>query len=245
MESNSSGESKLEFKKKLQPWFIVQRTFDADDAFERGFLNAGRNAVIHDSVIFNIRKDKREVSIGEESNIDSYVVLHGGVTIEENVRISPSVEIYPDCIIGANSFIGHGCVLRPGTRIAENCVIGHSTVFEGDSDIESNVLIHAQCHITRGVRIGKGTFIAPFFVGANDKYMVHLRREKIKDWFEPYQIQPYARIAIGVTVLPGVNIGRNAVVGAGAVVCKDVPENAIVLGVPAQQVGEVPREERL
>ena len=61
----------------------------------------------------------------------------------------------------------------------------------------------------------------------------------------PYIIEDYVRIAIGVLVLPGVRIEKNAFVGAGALVTKDVPENVIVFGVPAKVVGEVPKEERL
>ena len=153
--------------------------------------------------------------------------------------------MYEECEIGEGTFIGHGCTLRPKTRIRERCLIGHGCVFEGTADIGDDVLIHAQCHITAGIKIGRGTFIGPLFVGANDLYMAHMRRDIIKDWYAPWAIEPFVRIAIGVCLLPGVTIKRNALIGAGAVVTKDVPENAIVVGVPARQVGDTPERERL
>jgi acetyltransferase-like isoleucine patch superfamily enzyme len=215
-------------------------------AHDRGFLTCGENVVIHESVHFDISDDLRIVGIGNKSRVKAFSVIHGGCSIGDNVRISPGVEIYPDCEIGNGSFIGHSCTLRPGTKIGNDCVIGHSTVFEGGSTIGDKSLIHAQCHITRGVKIGKGVFIAPFFVGANDRRMAHLRRDVLEDWFDPYTIGDYVRIGIGVTILPGVRIGNNAVIGAGALILKDVRPNSIVVGRNSQmEVGQVVEEERI
>jgi acetyltransferase-like isoleucine patch superfamily enzyme len=95
------------------------------------------------------------------------------------------------------------------------------------------------------VRIGKEVFIAPLFVGANDPRMCHARREFMDYKDVPYAIEDYVRIAVGVTVLPGVVIKENALVGAHSLVTKDVEPSTMVRGVPAKVYGEVLEGERL
>lgn len=169
--------------------------------------------------------------------------IHPDVVFGENVRLGHYVVIEEDCEIGDNCFIGNFVVIRPGVKLGNHCVIGHGTVFEGDCQVGDRVLIHAQCHITKGVIIEDDVFIAPMFVGANTPRIVHGRNYPLI--LKPYRIKRAARIGIGVTILPGVVIGKNALVGAGSVVTKDVPDRTIVMGVPAKVVGSVKEEEIL
>jgi len=171
--------------------------------------------------------------------------IHQSVSIGDGTRIGYNVVIEEGCEIGENCFIGHGTVLRPRTKIGNDVVVGHLCVFEGDSTIGDGTLIHAQCHITNGVKIGRKVFIAPLFCGANDLRMSHARRHIIPFEKKGYIIEDYARIAIGVLLNPGVTIGKNSLIRMGAVVTRDVPENAVVQGIPAKIIGEVPEEERL
>ena len=87
------------------------------------------------------------------------------------------------------------------------------------------------------------TFIAPLFCGANTRRIVHGRDYPLVK--EGYTIGLGARVAIQVAVLPGVTVGRDALIGAGSVVTKDIPDYAIAFGNPAQVRGWVPEEERL
>ena len=171
--------------------------------------------------------------------------VHPTAKIGDGTRIGYNVVIEENCEIGRNCFVGHGTVMRPNTRLGDGVVVGHLCVFEGDTEVGDGTLIHAQCHITAGVRIGRKVFIAPMFCGANDMKMSHARRHVIPFERRGYVIEDYARIAIGVLLNPGVTVGKNALVRMGAVVTRDVPENAVVQGVPARIVGEVPEEERL
>jgi UDP-2-acetamido-3-amino-2,3-dideoxy-glucuronate N-acetyltransferase len=160
--------------------------------------------------------------------------VHPDAQFGERVRLGHYVVIEDGCKIGDDTFIGNFTMLRKNTVIGKKCVIGHGTVFEGDCTIGDRVLIHAQCHITKGVVIEDDVFIAPMFVGANTEKIVHGRGYPLI--LNPYRIKRAARIAIGVTVLPGVTIGENALVAVGAVVTKDVPDRAVVMGVPARLV---------
>lgn len=165
--------------------------------------------------------------------------------IGDGTRIGYNVIIEENCEVGENGFIGHGTVLRPRTKIGDNVLVGHLCVFEGDSTIGDGTLIHAQCHITSGVKIGRKVFIAPLFCGANDPKMSHARRHIIPFERKGYVIEDYVRIAIGVLLNPGITVGKNSLIRMGSVVTKDVPENAVVQGIPARIIGEVPEEERL
>lgn len=225
--------------------YCLSRRVDAVEAEDRGWLILGDEVCIAEDVSFIPGDLKYRTRISTGSTIDFGSIIYNGTSIGEYSRISSNVRIEAGCRIGSHTFIGHGCVLRPGTHIGDNCTIGHLTVFEGDSEIKDGTLIHAQCHITKGVTIGERVFIAPLFVGANDPRMCHARRHCIDYKETPYVIGDGARIAVGVTLLPGVRIGHNAMVGAHALVTKDVPDNAIVRGVPAVVVGTVPEEERV
>jgi acetyltransferase-like isoleucine patch superfamily enzyme len=117
------------------------------------------------------------------------------------------------------------------------------TVFEGDTVIGNRVLIHSQCHITKGVIIEDDVFIAPLFCGANTPRIVHGRDYSLI--LEPYHIRRAARIGIGVSILPEVTIGANALIGAGSVVTRNVPDGECWFGNPAIFKKMVPVEELL
>ena len=177
--------------------------------------------------------------VGSSKNPRGHMI-HGSAKIGKRTKIQNTAIIQEGCEIGDNCFIGHYVVMRPNTKIGNNTVIGHHTVFEGDCVVGEDVLIHSQCHITKGVIIEDKVFIAPMFVGANDPVMVHNRRHIKPFECTPYIIRYGARIGVGVKVLPGVEIGRNAVVGVGSVVTKNVPDGVVVMGCPAVPVKLVP-----
>lgn len=169
--------------------------------------------------------------IANNVDIGDGTIIHAGAIIEEN------------CKIGNKCRIGYHAVLRRGTIIGDNSVFSHHSVSEGNNIIGNNTVIHAQCHITEGVKIEDWVFIAPFFCGANTKRIVHGRNFKLEK--VGYTIGFGARIGIGVLVAPGIRIGREALVDMGSLVTRDVPDYAHVRGVPAKIVREVPKSERL
>ncbi len=166
-----------------------------------------------------------------------------GAKIGEGTIVQAGAVIEDDCVIGRNCRIGYHAVLRRGTRIGDNSIFGTLSASEGWNMIGSHVTIHSQCHITEDVKIEDWVFIAPFFCGANTMRIVHGRDYPLVK--EGYTIKSGARIAIGVNVLPAVTIGLDALIGAGAVVTRDIPDYAIAFGSPAKVVGKVPEDERL
>lgn len=166
--------------------------------------------------------------------------IHESVKFGENVRLGYYVVIEEGCEIGDNCFIGNFVMMRPYTKIGNNCVIGHGCVFEGWSEIGDGTHIMPQCHITKGAKIGRLVFIGAGVIGVNDRKMV-FRRKEFKP--EPFEIRDYARIGSGAIILSGVVIEENALVGAGAIVTKNVPAGKIAIGIPARIIGDVLKEE--
>ncbi|MFC1908881.1 DapH/DapD/GlmU-related protein [Chloroflexota bacterium] len=192
-----------------------------------------KGAIIGDNVIVGYRDSQPEQDTPAETMVTE---------VGEKVKVRSGSVIYYGTIIGSNSMVGHNTVIRENTIIGHDTYIGSLTAIEGDTKIGNYVGIHTQCHITKFCDIGDYTFIAPLFVGANDPSMSH-RRVAHGQNLAGFITEKYVRIAVGVTVLPGVHFGEGCIVGAGSVVTRDVPPYKVVMGVPARVVKDAPREE--
>lgn len=152
--------------------------------------------------------------------------------------------IFPDVTIGDGTRVGNFVMIRSNTLIGEGCTIGSYVDIEGDVVIGNHVSLQSGCYITRGVVIEDEVFLGPRVITMNDKRIVH-RRPSLTFVREGPRIQRAARVGGGSVLLPGITIGANALVGAGSVVTRDVPEGAIVAGNPARIIGTVRPEEIL
>lgn len=153
--------------------------------------------------------------------IASSVTLEGGVVIHH-----PDLVNLYGCTIGAGTRIGTFVEIQKNAAIARNCKISSHTF------------------ICEGVTIEEGVFIGHGVMFTNDRFPMAVTAngdlQSESDWaVVPTLVKRHASIGSNATILPGVTIGINALIGAGAVVTKDVPDWAIVAGVPAQIVGRV------
>ena len=152
--------------------------------------------------------------------------------------------IFPDVTIGDGTRIGNFVLIRSETVIGEGCTIGSYVDIEGDVVIGHHVSLQSGCYITRGVVIEDEVFCGPRVITMNDKRITH-RRSGLTFVRAAPRLMRAARIGGGSVLLPGITIGANALVGAGSVVTKDVPDGAIVAGNPARVIGTVPAGEIL
>ncbi len=137
--------------------------------------------------------------------------------------------------IGPETLIGDMAAIREGARIGAGCVIGRSAAVDREVEVGERTVIMNGSIIGSKSSVGADVFIAPGFCCTNDNAIgAHGWREEET---AGATIEDGARIAANVTLLPGVKIGRDAVVGAGSVVTRNVEPGTTVLGVPARPVG--------
>lgn len=152
------------------------------------------------------------------------------------------VFIHEKALVDKGAKIGRGtrvwafAHILKGAQIGENCNICDHTFIENDVIVGSNVTIKCGVYLWDGLRIADNVFIGPNATFTNDMFP---RSKQYPDKFLTTFIDEGASIGANATILPGLKIGKNSMVGAGAVVTKDVPENAVVVGNPARNVRSI------
>lgn len=126
--------------------------------------------------------------------------------------------------------------ILPGARIGSNCNICDHVFIENDVLVGNNVTIKCGVQLWDGVRIEDNVFIGPNATFTNDMFP---RSKVYPEKFFQTVVKTGASIGANATLLPGITIGENAMVGAGAVVTKDVPAGALVVGNPAKIMRQV------
>ena len=132
--------------------------------------------------------------------------------------------------IGQDTRVWQYSVILKGAEIGSGCNICAHTLIENDVKIGNNVTVKSGVFIWDGITLEDDVFIRPCVAFSNDK---NPRSKQYPDAFPKTIVEKGASIGANATILPGIRIGQNAMVGAGAVVTKDVPQNAIVVGNPA------------
>ncbi len=165
-----------------------------------------------------------KVEIGEGALIGGHVVIHSGVRIGAAARVGDHAQVRNDAVVGAGSTIGSYVSVDPGVVIGER------------------VSIQTRCYITGGTRIEDDVFVGPGVTLTNDNTM---NRHGEEFEFEGPLLRRACRVGGGSTICPGIEIGEEAFVAAGAVVTADVPARTVVMGVPARAVREVADQDLL
>ncbi len=120
--------------------------------------------------------------------------------------------------------IWHYCNIYDSAKIGQNCKIGSYVEIGENVEIGDNCLIEAFCFLPEGIKLEEGVFLGPRVTFTNDKYPPSGK----KHW-KPTLVKKHARIGAGAVICPGLTIGVSAIVGAGALVTKDVADHAIVM----------------
>lgn len=221
----------------------------------------GKDVIINENCII-----EADVTIQDNCYIDSNTIIRSGTEIGENSFIGSNciigeymmdfcfdrkshdhkLTIGRDAIIRSGSIIytesqigdyfqtGHRVTIREKSRIGSHCSVGTLSDIQGDCQIGDYVRMHSNVHIGQLSVINNFVWVYPYVVLTNDP-----TPPSSDENFEGVHIHKFAIVSTGSVILPGVKIGRDALVGASANVTKDVDDYALVVGNPAKQIKDV------
>jgi acetyltransferase-like isoleucine patch superfamily enzyme len=157
--------------------------------------------------------------------------------------VSTGAIVFAGTKVGERVIVGDNACVRERCTIGDDVVIGRGSLVENDTTVGALSKIQAHAYITAYSMLEENVFIAPCVITTNDNFMG--RTEKRHELVKGPTIRRGARVGGGAVLLPGIEVGEEAFVGAGAVVLSDVPPRAVIVGSPARQIREVPDEELL
>jgi acetyltransferase-like isoleucine patch superfamily enzyme len=161
--------------------------------------------------------------------------------IGDGAIVSTGAIVFAGSSIGARCIVGDQSCIRERVTMADDCLLGRGSLIENDTTVGAGTRIQAEAYVTAYSTLEEDVFIAPCVVTTNDDFMG--RTEKRKELMRGPTIRRSARVGGGAILCPGVEIGEEAFVGAGAVVTKDVPPRVVVVGSPARVLRDVHPDE--
>ena len=202
------------------------------------FVEIGANTKIFDGAILGKKPAKASMSALTDDNVKIPPLVIGN-----SVTIGAGCVIYCGADISDMVFFGDLATVREDVKIGTGTIIGRGATIENKVMIGKKCKIESNAYITAMSMVEDYCFIAPCVVFSNDNYLG--RTEERKKHFKGPSLRKGSRIGAGAVLLPGVEIGEDALVAAGSVVTQNIPPRAIVMGVPAKTVREVPKEQLL
>lgn len=178
------------------------------------------------------------VEIGTDSHIGAYAIIGEPAAADlPPTRIGPGAVVrshtvvYAGNVIGAHFTTGHGALIREANTIGDNVSIGSHAIVEHHVTIGNNVRIHSGAFIPEFSMLEDDAWIGPNVVFTN---ALHPLCPKAKDCLKGPTIRRGAKIGANATLVPDIEIGERALIGAGAVVTTDIPAGAVAAGNPAR-----------
>jgi UDP-3-O-[3-hydroxymyristoyl] glucosamine N-acyltransferase len=191
----------------------------------------GADVVVEDGAVLGKRPRLRP---GSSAATDG---SSGALVVGPRATICCGAVVYAGAQVGAEAIIGDQTQVREGATIGERTVVGRGSAIEYGAQVGARVSIQTQVYVTALTIVEDDVFLGPGVVTTNDDTMGrHDHRRPLRG---PV-LRRACRIGGGAVLVPGVEVGEEAFVAAGAVVSADVPARAVVMGVPARPVREVP-----
>jgi acetyltransferase-like isoleucine patch superfamily enzyme len=173
----------------------------------------------------------------QTGKIESPLVASKPIAIGNHCIIRTGTVIYTNVRLGNHVRTGHNAIIREGVTIGDHTLVGSGTIIDGNTSIGNSVSIQSNVYIPWNSTIEDHVFLGPNCILTNDKYVMRA----------PYDLKgPIIRrgvsVGAGAIIMPSIEIGEEAVIGAGAVVTRNVPPKTIVFGVPAEIKSKIPKD---
>ena len=163
--------------------------------------------------------------------------IYAGAGVETAVGTGAVIRsgaiVYAGTRIGAETVVGHHTLLRSFVTVGDRVQLGHNLTVERETRIGNDVRCSPGSHITSSCILADRVFLGAGVRTVNDRYLIWREPEREPELLAP-RFERGAKVGTGSVILAGVTIGEDALVGAGSVVTRDVPSNAVVYGVPAR-----------
>ena len=196
----------------------------------------GEDVVIGDNAVVG-----KHPSLGARSTakVDDLAPL----VVGDGSRILACAVVFAGSRLGSGVIVGDQACVRERCELGDGVIVGRGSLVENDTTVGARTRIQANAYVTAYTTLEEDVFIAPGVVTTNDNFMGRTE-ERLAQMKGP-TVRRGARVGGGAVLLPAIEIGEEAFVGAGAVVLHDVPARAVVVGNPARQIRDVPAGELL
>jgi acetyltransferase-like isoleucine patch superfamily enzyme len=166
----------------------------------------------------------------------------GSLTLGERVTVCQAAIVFAGATIGARAILGDQSFIRERASVGADSVIGRGSVVDNDVQVGARVRVQTGVYLTAFTLVEDDVFVGPGAFTTNDNTMA---RHAAETPLEGAILRRACRVGAGAILTPGVEIGEEAYVAAGALVTRDVPAGRAVMGVPARVAREVPPDDLL
>jgi acetyltransferase-like isoleucine patch superfamily enzyme len=207
----------------------------------------GAHVVVHDDVVIGDGCTIQDGAVlGKPPSLSPRSAATGGslepLVLEAGVVVCAQAIVFAGSHIGAGSIIGDQAYVRERSTIGADTVVGRASGIDNDVRVGDRVRIQSQVYITAFSVVEDDVFVGPCAMTTNDDSMA---RRTSGEPLVGATLRRACRVGGGAVLLPGVEVGEEAFVAAGAVVTSDVQARKVVMGVPARMVRDVPDEDLL
>jgi UDP-2-acetamido-3-amino-2,3-dideoxy-glucuronate N-acetyltransferase len=158
------------------------------------------------------------------------------------VTVCTGAVVYAGARVEAGAIVGDQAQVRERSVVGSESVIGRGSTVDNDVVVGARVRVQTLVYLTAYSAVEDDVFVGPGVMTTNDDTMMRHPRDRA---LEGVRLRRACRVGGGVVLTPGIEVGEEAFVAAGAVVTRDVPARAVVMGVPARVVRDVPNEDLL
>jgi UDP-3-O-[3-hydroxymyristoyl] glucosamine N-acyltransferase len=210
-------------------------------------VSLGVNVVIYAGTVLGDGVSVQDGAVlGKQAVLAAHSAADGSerppLTVGTGTTICTGAVVFRGAGIGSQVIVGDQAHVREGAQIGDGTVIGRGSAIGPDAVIGARVRIQTNVWLTAWTTVQDDVFVGPGVVTMNDDTMARLGPgERLRG----PTLRRACRVGGGVLLAPGVEVGEEAFVAAGAVVARDVPPRAVVMGVPARVTGAVAEEQLL
>jgi acetyltransferase-like isoleucine patch superfamily enzyme len=209
-------------------------------------VHFGAYVVVHeDTVIAERCVIEDHVVLGKPPRLAAHSSARGAagnLTLHEAVTVCSGAVVFAGAEVGAGAILGDQSYVRERARVGAETVIGRGSVVDNDVQVGARVRVQTSVYLTAHTVVEDDVFLGPGVITTNDDTMSRHAPDEVR---AGAFLRRACRVGAGVVLTPGVEVGEEAFVAAGALVTRDVPARTVALGAPARVVRDVPAEDLL